>query len=288
MSRGGDSDGRMLAGDRRAPRFVLPAVLAPVTVAWRNRSLLARLTRREIEARYRGSMLGLAWAVATPLLTLAAYTFVFSIVLKVRWGSVDRGQFALILFAGLLTYGIFSECVNRAPGLILQHHSYVKKFVFPLEILPWVALLGALFNAVVGSAVLLAGYLIVNGSPPLAGLLVPPLLLPLCLLTLGIAWLLASMGVFLRDLGQVVPVLTMVLLFLSPVFFPLSAVPEPHRTLMTFNPVTVAVESVRAVLFFGESPDWRQWSVSLALSSLVCWLGFAWFVNTRKGFADVL
>jgi homopolymeric O-antigen transport system permease protein len=235
-------------------------------------------------------LLGLTWSVVTPLLSLAVYTFVFSVVFRARWGAgaEHTGQFALILFAGLLTYGVFSECVNRAPGLVLQHVAYVRKVVFPLEILPWVALVGAVFNAAVGGLVLFAGFLVVHGPPPATCLVVPLLLIPLCLLTLGAAWLLSSVGVYLRDLGMIVPVLTMALLFLSPIFFPASAVPEPYRTLMSLNPVTPAVEGVRAVLFFGEWPRWREWGISLAISGTACWLGFAWFVNTRRGFADVL
>jgi homopolymeric O-antigen transport system permease protein len=276
-------------GTRRSG-LELPAPFAPLLSAWRHRRLIVRLARRDVESRYRGSLLGIAWSVVTPLLLLGIYTFVFSVVLKARWGAgvEGRGQYALVLFSGLLTYGVFSDCVNRAPGLVLQHVAYVKKVVFPLEILPWVSLLGALFNAAVGSVVLLAAYVAVRGAPPASSLVAPLLLIPLCLLSLGVAWLLSAAGVFLRDLGMMVPVLTMALLFLSPVFFPAAAVPEPYRTLMSLNPVTPAVESVRAVLFFREWPQWREWIISLAISGMACWLGFAWFANTRRGFADVL
>lgn len=274
----------------RPSRLVLPSPGEPLAVAWKHRALISRLARREIESRYRGSLLGLTWSVATPLLMLAVYTFVFSVVFKARWGtgSERRGEFALILFSGLLTFGLFSECVNRAPGMILENIAYVKKVVFPLETLAWVGLLGALFNTVIGVLILLVGRLALGVPPPLTSLLLPLLLIPLCLLVLGTTWFLSSVGVFLRDIRQIVPVLTTVLLFVSPIFFPASAVPEPFRSILSLNPLAPTVESVRAVLFFGRSPDWGSWTLSLGISAAVCWLGFAWFANTRKGFADVV
>lgn len=275
---------------QRSSRVTLPSPIEPLAVAWRHRGLVTRLARREIEARYRGSLLGLAWSVATPLLMLAVYTFVFSVVFKARWGtgSERKGEFALILFSGLVTFGLFSECINRAPGMILESTSYVKKVVFPLETLAWVALLGALFNTAIGVLILLAGHLLLGVPPPLTSLLLPVLLVPLCLLVLGVTWFLSSVGVFLRDIRLIVPILTTVLLFVSPIFFPASAVPEPYRSILSLNPLAPTVESVRAALFFGRGPDWGSWTLSLGLSIAVCWLGFTWFANTRKGFADVV
>jgi len=278
------------ATTKRPSRLVLPSPVEPLAVAWRHRALISRLARREVEGRYRGSLLGLTWSVATPLLMLAVYTFVFSVVFKARWGtgSERRGEFALVLFSGLLTFGLFSECVNRAPGTILESVSYVKKVVFPLEILAWVGLLGALFNTAIGVLILLAGHLALGVLPPLSTLLLPVLLVPLCLLVLGTTWFLSSVGVFLRDIRQIVPILTTVLLFVSPIFYPASAVPEPYRSFLSLNPLAPTVESVRAALFFGQAPDWASWVSSLGLSSVVCWLGFTWFANTRRAFADVL
>jgi len=274
----------------RSSRVVLPSPIEPLAVAWRNRALVTRLARREIESRYRGSLLGLTWSVATPLLMLAVYTFVFSVVFKARWGtgSERKGEFALILFSGLITFGLFSECTNRAPGMILESISYVKKVVFPLETLAWVGLLGALFNTVIGVLILLVGHLALGVPPPLTSFLLPVLLVPLCLLVLGTTWFLSSVGVFLRDIRQIVPVLTTVLLFMSPIFFPASAVPERFRSILSLNPLAPTVENVRAVLFFGRAPDWGSWAVSLGISAAVCWLGYTWFANTRKGFADVV
>lgn len=278
------------ATSQQPSRLVLPSPVEPLVVAWRHRSLISRLARREIESRYRGSLLGLTWSVVTPLLMLAVYTFVFSMVLKARWGtgSEHRGEFALILFSGLVTFGLFSECVNRAPGMILESISYVKKVVFPLETLAWVGLLGALFNTVIGVLILLVGHLALGVLPPLTTLLLPVLLVPLCLLVLGTTWFLSSVGVFLRDIRQIVPILTTVLLFVSPIFFPASAVPEPYRSILSLNPLTPTVENVRAALCFGQRPDWGSWALSLGVSAAACWLGFTWFANTRKGFADVV
>jgi len=275
---------------RTASRPALPSLTEPLATAWRHRALIARLARREIESRYRGSLLGLTWSVATPLLMLAVYTFVFSVVFKARWGTGPerRGEFALILFSGLVTFGLFSECVNRAPGMILENVSYVKKVVFPLETLAWVGLLGALFNMAIGVLILLVGHLALGVPPPLTCLLLPILLVPLCLLVLGTTWFLSSVGVFLRDIRQIVPVLTTVLLFVSPIFFQASAVPERFRSILSLNPLAPTVENVRAALFFGQWPDWGSWGLSLGMSAAVCWLGFAWFANTRRGFADVL
>ena len=183
-------------------------------------------------------------------------------------GLRARGEFALVLFSGLVTFGLFSECVNRAPGMILESVSYVKKVVFPLEILAWVGLVGALFNTAIGVLILLA-------RPPRSRrpsarrprLLLPVLLVPLCLLVLGMTWFLSSVGVFLRDIRQIVPILTTVLLFVSPIFYPASAVPEPYRSFLSLNPLAPTVESVRAALFFGRAPDWASWVASLGLSA---------------------
>ena len=275
---------------QRSSRVILPSPVEPLAVAWRHRALIGRLARREIESRYRGSLLGLTWSVVTPLLMLAVYTFVFSVVFKARWGTGPEreGEFALILFSGLVTFGLFSECVNRAPGMVLESVSYVKKVVFPLEALAWIGLLGALFNTAIGVLILLAGHLLLGVLPPVTSILLPVLLVPLCLLVLGVTWFLSSVGVFLRDIRQIVPILTTVLLFVSPIFFPASAVPEPYRSILSLNPLAPTVENVRTALFFGRGPDWGSWTLSLGLSVSVCWLGFTWFANTRKGFADVV
>jgi lipopolysaccharide transport system permease protein len=257
---------------------------------WKNRGLIKALVAREIIGRYRGSVMGILWSFFLPVLMLAVYTFVFSVIFKARWntGSDSKTEFALILFAGLLVFNFFSECVNRAPGLILANTSYVKKVVFPLEILPVVTLCAALFHCGIASLVWLLFYLIFFGAPPLTALLFPVVLLPLLFLTVGISWLLASLGVFLRDVAQVVGVATTLLLFLSPIFYPVSMLPESFQKVLLLNPLALIIEQTRGVLIFGKMPHWGMYFASLAGSIVVAWLGYAWFQKTRKGFADVL
>lgn len=259
--------------------------------AWGNRFLIVEMTKREVLGRYRGSVMGILWSLLNPILMLSVYTVVFSMVFKSRWGEgqvENRFQFALVLFAGLLVYNLFSECVGRAPKLILENASYVKKVVFPLEILPVVVLGSGLFHALVSFAVLLAATVAMSGGLPWTVLLVPVLLFPLVPLILGISWLLASLGVFLRDIGQVITMLLMALLFLSPIFFPATALPPSVRPWLFLNPLALVIEEFRNALFFRGLPDFLPWLLLMGFSSLCGWLGLFWFQKTRKGFADVL
>jgi lipopolysaccharide transport system permease protein len=277
------------------------------TSAWQHRKLGLVLVRREIAARYRGSLLGLVWSFVTPLLMLMVYTFVFSVVFKARWvdtagaasGSLNlieksqlagesKAQFALILLAGMMVYNFFAECVNRAPGLITNNVNYVKRVVFPLDMLPWVALGSALFNLMIQLLVWLLAYAVLFGLPPASALLIPLVWLPLVFCTLGLSWLLASLGVFVRDTAQVVGVLTGSLMFLTPIFYPVSALPENFQAFLYANPLTPVVEMTRNALYFGRSINWAMWAMHLATSLVVAWAGHTWFEKTRKGFADVL
>jgi lipopolysaccharide transport system permease protein len=255
-----------------------------------HRRLVVDLVRREVAGRYRGSALGLLWSFFNPVLMLAVYTFVFSVVFKARWagGSNSRTEFALVLFAGLMVFNLFSECLNRAPGLILGNVNYVKKVIFPLEILPVVALGAAAFHFMVSLAVWLGFYLIFFGAPHLAILQLPLVILPLILMTAGICWFLASLGVYVRDVSQVIGVVTTVMLFLSPIFFPVAALPEAYQGWVRLSPLTFVVEQARDIMIWGKAIDWQAWSLQAALSAAIAWLGFAWFQKTRKGFADVL
>ena len=255
-----------------------------------NRNLIYSLVKREVVGRYRGSVMGLLWSFFNPVLMLAVYTFVFSMVFKARWvgGSESKTEFALVLFAGLMVFNLFSECVNRAPSLILGNVNYVKKVVFPLEILPVVALGSAAFHLLVSLIVWLIFYLVFFGVPQATILLLPLVLLPFVLMTLGLSWLLASLGVYLRDVSQIIGLVTTVLMFLSPIFYPIVALPEQYRPFMQISPLTFVVEQARDVMIWGNTMDWRLWAFYLLLSSLIAWLGFAWFQKTRKGFADVL
>ena len=255
-----------------------------------NFRLILRMIKREIIGRYRGSFLGLLWSFITPVLMLAIYTFVFSFVFKARWGQehTDQYEFALILFTGLIVYNLFSECIARAPGLILSNVNYVKKVVFPLEILPWVSLGSALFHALTSLFVLLFFLLLSGHHFSFTVLWLPVIMLPFLLLIMGLSWFLAATGVFIRDIGQLISMALTVLLFMSPIFYPLSALPEPIRPYLLLNPITLIVDQVRAVLIWGIQPNWVNMGYYSLVSILTAWAGWVWFNKTRKGFADVL
>ena len=257
---------------------------------WRHRELVKASAKREVLGRYRGSFLGLLWSFFNPLFMLAVFTFVFSVIFQARWGggSGSKTEFALVLFAGLLVFNLFAECINRAPGLILSNTNYVKKVVFPLEILPFVGLLSALFHALISLGVWLLAYLVFFGIPQHTVLYLPLVLVPFCLFLMGLSWALASLGVFLRDVSQFIGVLTSVLMFLSPIFYPATAFPEDYRYILYLNPLTTVVEQTRDVLFWGKTPDFFILGVYWMVTTSIAWLGFAWFQKTRKGFADVL
>jgi homopolymeric O-antigen transport system permease protein len=257
---------------------------------WDNRELIMQLTRREVLSRYRGSVLGLAWSFFNPLLMLVVYTFVFSVVFKARWGVGEEStaDFAIVVFVGLIIHGLFAECLNRAPGLILANVNYVKKVVFPLEILPWVAAGSALFHSAVSIAVLLAAQLIFQHALAWTVAFLPIVLVPLLFATMGFAWFLSSIGVYVRDIGQTIGIFTTLLLFLSPVFYPVDALPENYRILLLLNPLTPIIGDARRVLIWGEAPDWTGLTIYASASFVVAWLGFWWFQRTRRGFADVV
>lgn len=264
--------------------------LAMVASIYKNRNLIFSLVKREVMGRYRGSVMGLLWSFFNPVFMLIVYTFVFSVVFKARWigGTESKVEFALVLFTGLLVFNLFSEVINRAPSLILNNANYVKKIIFPLEILPVVALGAAAFHMLVSLIVWLIFFLLFFTLPAWTALQLPLVLTPLILMTLGLAWLLASLGVYLRDVGQMIGLLTMVLMFLSPIFYPVAALPVKYQKIMQLNPLTYAVEEARNVMIWEKGMNWSQWSYWTVLSLLIAWLGFAWFQKTRKGFADVL
>ncbi len=257
---------------------------------WRNRQLIRNLVQREVLGRYKGSVLGVFWSLATPIFMLAVYTFVFSVVFKARWGegSDSKTEFALLLFAGLIIFNLFSECISRAPGVILANVNYVKKVVFPLEVLPWVSMGSALFHFAVSLGVWLAAYLVLFGLPHWHAVLLPLVVLPLVLFVMGLSWALASLGVYLRDVGQIIGLVITVLMFLTPIFYPASALPEAYQPLMFFNPLTLPIEMARDLLYWGKVPHLSQLALYAVASSAIAVLGFSWFQKTRKGFADVI
>ncbi|AWY43342.1 ABC transporter permease [Pseudomonas putida] len=258
---------------------------------WRNRALIAALTKREILGRYRGSIFGLLWSFFNPILMLSVYTFVFSFVFKARWGLSESGsktEYALVLFAGMIVFNVFSECVGRAPGLILSNINYVKKVVFPLEILPWVSLIASLFHSSISIVVWLGFYVIFFGLPGFTALLLPLVVLPLMVFSVGLSWVLASLGVYLRDISQVIGVVITMLMFLSGIFYSVSSLPVEYQEIMRLNPLVSIIEQARGVLIWGQSPDYLFLLNYMVLALIFSWLGFAWFQKTRKGFGDVL
>ena len=258
---------------------------------FQHRELILQMVKREVIGRYKGSVMGLLWSFINPVLMLTVYTFVFSVVFRAKWGVGGQeggAEFAVVLFVGLIVHSLFSEVLNCAPSLILSNANYVKKVVFPLEILSVVSMGAALFHGFISLIVLLAVFFILNGFVYWTTLFVPFIFLPLVFMTLGCAWLLASLGVFLRDVGQTIGILTTVMLFLAPVFYPMSALPQEYQIYLLINPLTFIIEQSRQVLLFGQFPDWSGLAIYGITSSLVAWGGFWWFQKTRKGFADVI
>jgi len=256
-----------------------------------NRELILQLAKRDLLGRYRGSFLGLAWSFLQPLFMLVIYTFVFGVIFKARWvegAHLPTSSFVLVLFAGLTTFTLFAECVNRSPALIVGHPNYVKKVVFPLEVLPLVTAGSAAFHALASLVVLILASLFVRGSVPWTIILVPIIWLPLLMLAIGVGWFLAATGVYLRDVGQITTFFTQALLFLSPVFYSRQAVPEPYQALLLANPITFIVDQIRSVAIWGQAPDWIGLLVYSIAAIIVAWLGYAWFQKVRRGFADVL
>jgi homopolymeric O-antigen transport system permease protein len=258
---------------------------------WRHRELIGQFTRREIVSQYKESFLGLFWVLFTPLFLLLIYTFVFGIVFRRRWvgdSNTSLAEFALILFCGFATFNIFGDIVNHAPRLVVGIPSYVKKIVFPLEILSISSLGSALFHGLMRLSVLLIANLLINDTVYWTVLLLPLVLLPLVLLSLGASWLLASLGVFFRDLHQGVSLFVQALLFFSATLFPISVVPEPYQPIMQINPLTSIVENARLVILWGQLPNWGSltgWTLIAGIFMMLC---YAWFMVTKPAFADVI
>ncbi|MGH6980776.1 MAG: ABC transporter permease [Stellaceae bacterium] len=266
------------------------SLFAPFTLAWRRRHLLRRLARRDVEQRFRGSVLGKVWLVVGPLFMLTLYTIAFGLLLKPKWQeSVSSpAEIAMIYFSGLIVFDFFMECVNRAPNLMFEHITYIKKMVFPLEILAWVAVGSALARLLVGSVLLSIMYVALRGLPPLAVLAVPLLMVMLGIVALGFVWLLTSIAVFVRDIRHLLAVLMPIFMFLTPVFFPLSSAPKFAQVLLYANPLTFILEGVRAALFEGAWPNWFGVIAYIAGAVLFAWAAFRLFRRLREGFADVL
>lgn len=287
----------------------LKALFNPLHAArniWSQRELTVQMASREIAGRYRSSMLGMFWAVITPLLMLAIYTFAFSKILKAKWNPTSEaeatGDFAITLFCGMIVFNLFAEAINRSPSLIVSNPNLVKKVIFPLEVLSPATLLAGFFSLGVGIGVWLLGWVFVTHSLPSISLLwLPVVLAPLCLFTLGASWVLAALGVFARDIGHMVALVTQVLFFTTPVFFRLDTIKaEPFRTLIGLNPLTHVIEDARRVMMgdyylkmIGASglpaqPEWTAWLINLVGSGFFALFGYALFMKSKRAFSDVL
>lgn len=260
-----------------------------IGINWRNRSLIGQLVAREMFSRYQGTHLGVTWVVLEPLMMLTVYTVVFYLIFKRHWQSAEESllEFAVILFSGLIVFNIFREVINDAPKLIIRNINYVKKVVFPLEILPVVSICSAVSHFLISALLLLTGLIIGFDVHPQV-LYVPLILLPYFLMLFGVAMFLASFGVYFRDIGQIVNLLITAVLFLSAVFYPVSSVPENYRIFFYVNPVAFSIEQFRAAVIWGQAPDWSWLLLYYPLGLLIGWMGIFWFQKTRKGFADVL
>jgi lipopolysaccharide transport system permease protein len=254
-----------------------------------NISLIWQLTKRETLQRYRGSLLGMTWIILGPLLVLSVYAFVFSEIFPSRWASMPgSADFAVMIFCGMIFYGLFADCVSRASGLILGNPNYVKKVIFPLHVLPVVSVLAGVIQLAINMVVLEIFVAVFLQRVPVT---LPLAIFPvfaLAALCLGLSWLLASLGIFLRDIGQVTGFILSILFFLSPVLYPLEAVPEKYRSWMKLNPLTTIIENARRTLVTGEVPSIYDLAWPAILGMAVAGLGLFWFVKTKKGFADVM
>lgn len=258
---------------------------------WQHRRLIWTLTRREIEGRYKGSTFGVLWSVLTPVLMVSVFTFVFGEIFQSKWAgaqSTNHLDFAAALFVGLLVYNIFSECIGKAPYLITNNPNYVKKIVFPLEILSIVSTLAAIFHFVAGYLVVILLVIFSGWQLSWTVIYTPVIVLPLIILLLGLTWIISALGVYLRDISQIIgPALT-VLMFLSPVFYPLSSVHEKYRWLYSLNPITFVIEETRAALIHQQAPAWSHWLPYTGICCIVMLGGFVFFQKTRSGFSDVI
>jgi lipopolysaccharide transport system permease protein len=257
----------------------------------RLRALVQQFALREVQGRYRGTALGAFWLVAQPLTLLAIYTFLFGVVFRARWPEAATGglaEFALAAFSGLVVFSAFSESATRAPYLVAAAPNYVRKVVFPLEVLPVAAVLASLLQAAIGLVLLAVAEFVLLGHVPWTAVLAPVVFLPLALLAVGTSWLLASLGVFVRDLAAVVPLLLQILFFLTPIVYPFEMVPARFRPLVAMNPLAILVDAARGLVLFGRIPDLVPLALVTVFAAVVAMGGLTFFLRTRRAFADVV
>jgi len=252
--------------------------------------LLRQLAVRDLESKHKGTFGGVFWLVAQPLLMLAIYTLVFGLIFQPRWKGIESiWDYALILFLGKIVYIYVLESVGRAPSVIVAHTSYAKRTQFPLELLPYMTQATAVIGVVISLAVWLFFYVLIHrGMPAAQGLLIPILYLPLCLSSLGVSFLLASLGTYFRDVGQIVQPVLFSMMFLSPVFYPIAQSPRLMQPWLKLNPMSQVIEQSRSILYFDTPVDWQWWASQMLLGGVLLGVGWLWFRRTKSGFAEVL
>lgn len=258
---------------------------------WMHRDLIKQLCKRDFQARYKGSFLGFFWAILNPLLMLAVYTFVFSVVFKGKWGieaSNNKFEFAIILFSGLSIFSIFTESVNKSPSLLIGNANFVKKVVFPLEVLPIVTVISSLLQSLISFVILIIAVNIFIGFSSWGIILCIFSILPMIMLTLGLSFIISALGVYIKDISYSIIVLTNILVYLTPVFYPLSVVPEFIQRIMYLNPLTPIVENFRNSIVLSQSPFWGSITITLFISYFIMVLGLIIFKKLSSGFADIL
>ena len=251
--------------------------------------LILSFARRELLARYKGSVLGVVWALLTPAVMIAIFTFIFAVIFGARFGgSVSHWDYALYLFCGLLPWTMFQETAQQSASAIVTRANLVKRVVFPLETLPVAQALAALGHQLFGTVALLIFIVVIRQELHITLLWLPVLIIPQLLLTVGAAWLIASLGVFVRDITQGISLLMTAWMFLTPIVYPESMVPSRFRTLIEINPFTSLVRSYRLVMLEGAAPDWSGLAYFIVWAIVIFFFGYWWFARTRKNFADVI
>ena len=255
----------------------------------RRGELIFSLAKRDLLTRYKGSVLGIVWAIVTPVVTIAIFTFIFAGIFGARFGgSNSHWDYALYLFCGLVPWNMFQETLQQSATTITGHANLVKRVVFPLETLPVAQALSALGNQLFATVALLFAIVLIQHQLPLTVLWLPVVLIPQLLLTVGAAWLLASLGVFLRDIVPGVSLVLMAWMYLTPIIYPESVVPEKFRWLISINPFTALIRTYRRIFLEGQSPDWAGLGFFAIIGFVMFVFGYWWFARTRKNFADVI
>lgn len=265
------------------------AVWRPLWELPQRLDLIFSLARRELAARYKGSVLGIVWALLTPIVMIAIFTFIFAGIFGARFGAGGTAwDYALYLFCGLLPWTAFQEAVQLSSTTIVSHANLVKRVVFPLETLPIAQVLSTLANQLFGTLALVVAAVIIRQQFHSTLLWLPVLLIPQLVATLGAAWFIASLGVFLRDIVQGVALVLMAWMYLTPIIYPESIVPEKFRAFINANPFTPLIRSYRRIILEGTQPDWHGLAYFAIFALIIFIFGFWWFARTRKNFADVI